>query len=495
MATTAPDRPQAATPAGHVPASHTAASMRALLDAARADFMAKLPVPIDVRRDRLDRAIAMMIDHSDEWAAAVSADFGHRPKALTLISDVLDSSGALKYAKKNLAQWMRADKRKPLFPLGLLGASARVEYQPKGVVGIIAPWNFPIGMVMNPLAGIFAAGNRAIAKPSEFTPATSALFEKLVPQYFAAEEFAIVTGGADVGQAFSQLPFDHIIFTGATGVGKHIMRAAAENLVPVTLELGGKSPVIVGQSADLAQVAGRVAQGKLMNAGQICLAPDYVLIDSAREQELVDELVGQASAMYPTILDNDDYTSVVNDRHHARLTAHVEDARAKGADIMVVNPGGEDFASANGRKMPLHIIRGATDDMTVMQEEIFGPLLPIRRVTSTTDAVDYVNAHGRPLGLYYFGKDSAEEQRVLDTTISGGVTVNDVIFHVAQQDLPFGGVGPSGMGNYHGHDGFKTFSHAKSVYRQARLDVAKLAGLKPPFGNATQKTIARDLKK
>ena len=273
------------------------------------------------------------------------------------------------------------------------------------------------------------------------------------------------------------------------------MRAAAENLVPVTLELGGKSPVIVGQSANIAEVAGKVAQGKMMNAGQICLAPDYVLIDEHREQALVDALVESASTMYPTILDNDDYTSVVNDRHHARLTAHIDDARAKGADITIVNPANEDFSAANGRKMPLHIIRGATDDMTVMQEEIFGPLLPIRRAASTAAAVDYVNAHDRPLGLYYFGKDAGEERKVLDTTISGGVTVNDVIFHVAQEDLPFGGVGPSGMGNYHGFDGFKTFSHGKSVFRQARVDVAKLAGIKPPFGAATAKSIARDLKK
>ncbi len=477
------------------PASHTPESMRALLDAARADFTAKLPVPIEVRRDRLDRAIAMMIDHADEWAVACSNDFGNRPRELTLISDVLASSNALKHARKNLAKWMRTEKRSTMFPLGLLGASARVEYQPKGVVGILAPWNFPIGMVMTPLAGIFAAGNRAIAKPSEFTPETSALFEKLVPQYFAPEEFAIVTGGPEVGQAFSQLPFDHIIFTGATSIGRHILRAAADNLVPVTLELGGKSPVIVGQSADLAEVAGKVAQGKLMNAGQICLAPDYVLIDEAREGKLVNALVESASAMYPTMLDNDDYTSVVNDRHHARLTSYIEDAKAKGADITVVNPAGEDFASANGRKMPLHIIANTSDDMKVMQEEIFGPLLPIRRVRSTDEAVDFVNSRDRPLGLYYFGKDAAEETRVLDRTISGGVTVNDVIFHVAQEDLPFGGIGPSGMGNYHGFDGFKTFSHAKSVYRQAKVDVAKLAGLKPPFGTATQKTIARDLKK
>lgn len=476
-------------------ASHTAASMRAILDAQRADFTAKLPVPIDVRRDRIDRAIAMMIDHAERWCAACSEDFGNRSRELTMISDVLASTGALKHAKSHLASWMRSERRKPMFPLGLLGASARVDYQPKGVVGIIAPWNFPIGMVMSPLAGVLAAGNRAIAKPSEFTPHTAALFAELVPQYFAAEEFAIVTGGAEVGQAFSQLPFDHIIFTGATTIGRHILRAAADNLVPVTLELGGKSPVIVGQSADIADVAGKVAMGKLMNAGQICLAPDYMLIDEAREGRLVDALVDSATAMYPTIIDNNDYTAVVNDRHHARLSAHIDDARAKGADITVVNPANEDFTTANTRKMPLHIIAGATDDMTVMQDEIFGPLLPIRRVANTAAAVDYVNAHDRPLGLYYFGKDAAEEKSVLDRTISGGVTVNDVIFHVAQEDLPFGGIGPSGMGSYHGFDGFKTFSHAKSVYRQARVDVAKLAGLKPPFGAATAKTIARDLKK
>ncbi|MEQ1687519.1 MAG: coniferyl aldehyde dehydrogenase [Sphingopyxis sp.] len=487
-------RPDSAAPLD-ASASPAAADMRHLLDAQRADFMAHLPVPIAVRRDRLDRAIAMMVDHADRWCAAAAEDFGNRPRELTLMTDVLPSVGALQHARKLLAAWMRGEKRKALFPLGLLGARARVEYQPKGVVGIIAPWNFPIGMVMTPLAGVFAAGNRAIAKPSEFTPNVTALFAELVPAYFAPEELAIVSGGPEVGEAFSQLAFDHIIFTGATSVGRHIMRAAADNLVPVTLELGGKSPVIVGKSADLGDVAAKVAMGKLMNAGQICLAPDYVLIDEAREGALVDALVASASAMYPTILDNPDYTAVVNDRHHARLSAHVADARAKGADITIVNPAAEDFAHANSRKMPLHIIAGATDDMSVMHDEIFGPLLPIRRVGDSEAAVDYVNGRDRPLGLYYFGKDTAEERRVLDRTISGGVTVNDVIFHVAQEDLPFGGIGPSGMGSYHGHDGFKTFSHAKSVFRQARVDVAKLAGLKPPYSKATRRAIARDLKK
>ena len=478
------------------PAAGTAAAdMRLLLDAQRTAFMAELPVTLATRTDRLTRAIALLVDHAEAFANAVSSDFGHRSRELTMMSDIVPSIGALKHARKHLSGWMKSERRQSMFPLSLLGAKSRVDYQPKGVVGIIAPWNFPVGMVMTPLAGILAAGNRTIAKPSEFTPEVTALFEQLVPQYFDPTEFAVVSGGADVGQAFSELPFDHIIFTGATGIGRHVMRAAAANLTPVTLELGGKSPVIVGQSADLKTVAERVTQGKLMNAGQICLAPDYMLIDEGREGRLVDEIVGAASRFYPTILDNPDYTSVVNDRHHARLTAHVEDARAKGADVVVVNPANEDFASANGRKMPLHIIRGVTDDMTVMQEEIFGPLLPIRRAVSTAAAIDFINSRDRPLGLYYFGNDKAEEEQVVTRTISGGVTVNDVIFHVAQEDLPFGGVGPSGMGNYHGFDGFKTFSHAKAVYRQPGIDVSKLAGMKPPYGKATLKAVAGGLKK
>jgi coniferyl-aldehyde dehydrogenase len=471
------------------------APMESLLQRQRNDFMAHLPVRVEEREDRLSRAIAMLVDHSDAFCHAVSEDFGHRSLELTQMTDIVPSISALKHARKHVANWMRSESRASLFPLGLLGARSKVEYQPKGVVGVIAPWNFPIGMVMVPMAGILAAGNRAIAKPSEFTPRVAALFAEIVPHYFAPEEFAIVTGEADVGAAFSSLPFDHIIFTGATGVGRHIMRAASAHLTPVTLELGGKSPVIVGHSAHIPAVARKVAMGKLMNAGQICLAPDYVLIDEAREEALVRELSAAATEMYPTMLDNPDYTAVVNDRHFARLTGYLDDARAKGADVVTVNPGQEDFASANSRKMPLHIVRGATDEMKVMQEEIFGPILPLRRATTTDEAIAYVNAHDRPLGLYYFGSDGAEERRVLDRTISGGVTVNDVIFHVAQEDLPFGGVGPSGMGNYHGFDGFKTFSHAKAVFRQTKVDVAKLAGMLPPYGAKTRATIGRDLKK
>lgn len=350
-------------------------------------------------------------------------------------------------------------------------------------------------MVFVPMAGILAAGNRAMIKPSEFTENVSDLMARLVPDYFDESEMAVFTGGADVGVAFSKLAFDHLIFTGATSVGKHIMRAAADNLVPVTLELGGKSPTFIGRSANKDLVGQRVALGKMMNAGQICLAPDYLLVAEDQEGEVIDSVSKGVASLYPTLLKNDDYTSVVNGRNFDRLQGYLADAREKGAEVIEVNPANEDFASANGHKMPLHIVRGATDDMKVMQEEIFGPILPVKTYKTIDEAIDYVNAHDRPLGLYYFGQDKSEEDRVLTRTISGGVTVNDVLFHNAMEDLPFGGVGPSGMGNYHGLDGFRTFSHARAVYRQPKLDVAGLAGFKPPYGKATAKTLAKELKK
>ena len=461
----------------------------------RAAFTAALPEPMAVRRDRIDRAIALLIDYKDEFAKAVSADFGHRSTEQTLMTDIMPSVGALKHAKKHFEAWSRSERRKAMFPLGLLGAKAEVVYQPKGVVGVIAPWNFPVGMVMVPMAGILAAGNRAMIKPSEFTERVAEVFAEAVPKYFAEEEVAVFTGGVELGTAFSQLAFDHMIFTGATGVGKHIMRAAAENLVPVTLELGGKSPTFIGRSADKAKAGSRIAMGKMMNAGQICLAPDYLLVAKDQEAAMIESVKAGVAEMYPTLLANDDYTSVVNGRNFERLQGYLADAKAKGAELIEVNPAGEDFKSSNGNKMPLTIIRGVNDDMKVMQEEIFGPILPVMTYDSIDQAIDYVNAHDRPLGLYYFGQDKAEEQQVLSRTISGGVTVNDVLFHNAMEDLPFGGTGPSGMGNYHGADGFKTFSHARAVYRQPGLDVGKLSGFKPPYGKTTQSTLARELKK
>ncbi len=467
--------------------------MTAILAAQRSAFMAALPEPMATRTDRLKRAAAMVRDHAGRFCDAVSEDFGHRSREQTMMTDIAGSIAPIDHAIKHLAAWAKRDRRPVQFPLGLLGAKAWVEYQPKGVVGVIAPWNFPINLVMSPLAGIFAAGNRAIVKTSEYTPATAALFEKIVGAYFAPDELAFVSGGPDVGKAFAELPFDHLLFTGATGIARHILHAAADNLVPVTLELGGKSPVVIGAGADLAKAAERVALGKMLNAGQICLAPDYVLVPPADEQRFVDGLKTAASAMYPSLLANPDYTSLVNDRHFQRLNDWLDDARAKGATVETVNPANEDFGASNARKMPLHIVRDVTDDMTLMQEEIFGPILPVRRYDGIDDAIGRVNRGARPLALYYFGPDAAERRRVLDRTISGGATLDDVIFHVSMEDLPFGGVGASGMGAYHGRDGFLTFSHAKAVYKQSRLDVAKLAGLKPPYGATSRKTAARQI--
>ncbi|MGH6786223.1 MAG: coniferyl aldehyde dehydrogenase [Novosphingobium sp.] len=469
--------------------------MSDVLERQRTAFTAALPEPMAVRRDRIERAIALLVDHKDAFAKAVSADFGHRSTEQTLMTDIMPSVSALKHAKKHFEGWARDEKRKPTFPLGLLGARAEVRWQPKGVVGVIAPWNFPVGMVMVPMAGILAAGNRAMIKPSEFTERVAEVFAEVVPQYFAEEEMAVFTGGVEVGTAFSRLAFDHMIFTGATSVGKHIMRAAADNLVPVTLELGGKSPTFVGRSADRKQAGERIALGKMMNAGQICLAPDYLLVPREHEDEMIGSVAAGVSAMYPALLANDDYTSVVNGRNYERLQGYLTDAKEKGAEAIEVNPAGEDFSSSNGNKMPLTILKGVTDEMKVMQEEIFGPILPVMTYDGIDEAIDYVNAHDRPLGLYYFGKDKAEAEKVLSRTISGGATVNDVLFHNAMEDLPFGGVGPSGMGNYHGLDGFRTFSHQRAVYRQPKLDVAGLGGFKPPYGTSTQATLKRELKK
>jgi coniferyl-aldehyde dehydrogenase len=468
--------------------------LNTILQQQRAAFQAELPVSVEVRRDRLTRAIRMLVENAEAFCTALSDDFGHRSREQSMLTDIIASIRTLKHARKQVARWAKPERRPLQFPLGLLGAKAEVQYQPKGVVGVIAPWNFPVNLAMGPLAGIFAAGNRAMVKTSEFTPKTAALFEEVVGRYFDPAELVFVSGGPEVGREFSALPFDHLIFTGATAIGRHILHAAADNLTPVTLELGGKSPTIIGRSADIAQATERVAIGKMLNAGQICLAPDYLLVPEDKEEAVIGGLRNAASAMYPKLLDNADYTAVVNERHHVRLQGYLDDARAKGGEVIEVNPAGEDFAASNGTKMPLFIVRNPTEDMAVMQDEIFGPVLPVKRYDRIEDAIDFVNGRDRPLGLYYFGTDAAEQRTVLERTISGGATVNDVIFHISAEELPFGGIGPSGMGAYHGHDGFKTFSHARAVYRQPKIDIAKLAGFKPPYGAATAKAIARELK-
>ncbi len=469
--------------------------MEEILALQRNSFTVARPEALALRRDRVKRAIALLVDHQDDLAKVMSADFGNRSVPMSLLTDIASTVNFGKYCLKHMDQWAKPEKRKVQFPLGLLGAKAELRFEPKGVIGIMSPWNFPVNLSIGPLMQVLAAGNRAMIKPSEFTEATSKLTAELIAKYFAPEEVAVITGSPEVAQAFSGLPFDHLVFTGSTATGRKVMEAASRNLVPVTLELGGKSPVVLGRSADFAKAGERIAMGKMMNAGQICLAPDYMIVPQDKEGEAVEAVSSAAAAMYPTVLDNDDYTSIVTDRHFDRPKDIVEDARTKGAEVIEVNPANEDFSNTNSRKMPLTILRNVTGDMAAMQEEIFGPVLPVMTYHGVNDAIDHINSNDRPLGLYYFGEDSGEREQVLQRTISGGVTVNDVIFHISMEDLPFGGVGPSGIGSYHGPEGFREFSHARSVYTQSKLDVAGLAGFKPPYGKKTEKTLATQIKK
>lgn len=465
-----------------------------LFAAQRASFHEELPVSYEVRMSRINRTAQMMLDHKDALCEAVSNDFGHRSGVQTVMTDLMSVVGHAKDHKKNLKKWMQAEKRKIDFPLNLLGASGQVEFQPKGVVGVIAPWNFPINLAFDPAVGAFGAGNRVMIKFSEFTPETGEICKKLVAEYFTPEEMTVITGGPETGKAFSETPWDHLIFTGGGSIAKHVMTAAAKNLTPVTLELGGKSPTIIGPDADIQKSTQRIAMGKMMNAGQVCLAPDYLLVPHDKEEAVVEGIASNVAEQYPMLIANDDYTSVINARHKERLQGLIDDAVQKGAKPTVVNPGNEDFENTNSNKMPLTVLQNVNDDMRVMQEEIFGPILPVKTYRNLDEVVDYVNANDRPLGLYYFGEAENNKRKVLDQTISGGVTLNDVIFHIAQHDLPFGGVGPSGMGAYTGHDGFKEFSHAKAVYRQPKINVAKLAGFLPPYGATTDKTMKQQMK-
>lgn len=466
------------------------------LESQRKDYLREGDVSAETRIDRLDRGIDVVLKYQDKIVEALNADFSCRARQVSLLTDVAASVTPMKHARKHLRKWMRPQRRPTMFPLNLLGGRSRIEYQPLGVVGVISPWNFPVNLTFGPLAGILAAGNRALIKPSEFTPATSEVMAEMVAEAWDEKEVAIFTGGPEIGQAFSGLPFDHLLFTGATSVARHIMTAAARNLVPVTLELGGKSPVIISRSANLEQSLERIMLGKTLNAGQICLAPDYLMVPEEKLQEVIAAAEKAVTAMYPTILANPEYTAVVNERHYERLTGYLREAEERGIKTIAINPGKEDFSAQQGnRKIPPTLIPQPADDLKVMQEELFGPLLPIRTYKEFDETIDYVNANPRPLAAYYFGSDKAEEEAVLKRTTSGGACINDVIMHVMQEELPFGGVGPSGMGAYHGEAGFRTFSHAKSVYRQAGINVGKLGGMLPPYSKATEKTISMQVKK
>jgi len=460
-------------------------AMMGILEKQKKAYIAEGAVTVATRIDRIDRTISILEKHGRKLSEAMATDFGHRSIEQSKITDIDGSIGPLKDAKKHIRKWMRPEKRNAMFPLGLFGSRARVEYQPLGVIGCISPWNFPVQLTFSPLAGIFAAGNRTMIKPSEFTPVTSDLMKEVFAECFDEEEVAFLTGGPEVGAAFSTLPFDHLLFTGATAIAKHVMRAAADNLVPMTLELGGKSPVVIGKSADIKLSATNIMAGKTLNAGQICLAPDYVFVPENKAQEFIAAAKDSVKKMYPNLKDNPDYTSIVNDRHFDRLNSYLEDAKEKGAEIIEINPAEEDFSQQEFNRIPPTLVVNPTEDMAVMQEEIFGPILPIKTYTEIEEPLAYINDHARPLGLYYFGQDKQEENRVLTQTTSGGVTVNDVVMHVAQEDLPFGGVGPSGMGSYHGHDGFKNFSHAKAVFTQSKTVSKLAAAMRPPYKKAS----------
>ena len=473
----------------------TEEKMLELLRLQRESYLAEGEVSAETRIDRLDRTIDVLVANAERISDAMNSDFGCRPRQVNLMTDVTGSLENLKHAKKHLRKWMKAEKRPSMFPLGLLGGRSSIQYQPKGVVGVIAPWNFPLGMVFEPLAGVIAAGNRAMIKPSEFTPATSALIEEMVSKTFDPEEIAVVTGGPEVGQAFSSLAFDHMVFTGATSVARHIMAAASKNLVPVTLELGGKSPTIISETADLREAIERTMVGKMLNAGQVCIAPDYVMLPEGKLNEAVAIAKDVIAEMYPTLLENEQYTAMLNDRHFQRMQKNIDDATERGAEVVAINPANEDFSVNPTQKIPPTLILNPDDEALCMQDEIFGPLLPLKTYSKFEDAIAYINARPRPLAAYYFGKDGAEEHRFLTGTTSGGACVNDVMFHMLQKDLPFGGVGPSGMGSYHGIEGFKAFSHAKSVYKQpGKIPVTKLAGFMPPYGDASEKSIKQKVK-
>jgi coniferyl-aldehyde dehydrogenase len=476
----------------------TAEQMRALLDKQRAAYLRDGPPSAEIRIDRLDRCIGLLVDHQEEIAEALNKDFGSRSPQMSKFTDVAGSIGPLKHAKENVRKWMRAERRKPTPAiLGWFGARAEVHYQPLGVVGVISPWNFPVNLTFTPLAGILSAGNRCMIKPSEFTPSSSALMARMFKKAFDESEIAVCLGGPETGEAFSRLPFDHLLFTGATSIARHVMRAASENLVPVTLELGGKSPVIVGQNANIELTATRVMTGKTMNAGQICLAPDYVLLPEGKREEFVTKATAAVTRMYPTLKDNPDYTSVINQRHYDRLQGYISEAKQKGAKVVEINPAKEDLRQQPHHKIAPTIILDPSDELKVMQDEIFGPVLPVKTYKSVDEAIDYVNAKPRPLGLYYFGGEGAEKERVLTRTTSGGVTVNDTIMHVAMEDLPFGGVGPSGMGAYHGIDGFRQFSHRKAVYQQPTSNFVEkqLANLRAPYREGIEKQLAGSIKR
>jgi NAD-dependent aldehyde dehydrogenases len=449
-------------------------AIESLLARQKAAYLTDINPSAAVRLDRLDRLERMILAWQERFCAAISDDFGNRSPVVTTLTDIVPTRVALRHARRHLKHWMRP-RRVSLAWTGQPG-SAYILRQPLGVIGIIAPWNYPLNLMLSPLVGALAAGNRAMLKPSELTPSFSEALEAAVREFFAKEEIAVITGGADVAAAFSAAAFDHLVFTGSTSVGRRVAAAAAQNLTPVTLELGGKSPAIIDASADLDRAVPRLIWGKLLNSGQTCVAPDYALVPHDKVDAFVAAAKSAAQKQYPSLAGNPDYTSIISARHFDRLLHLIEEARERGAEVIELVSG----TDGHRRIMAPVIVTGVDDTMALMQEEIFGPILPVVPYDTLDEALAYINGRDRPLALYWFGTDAEAEARVLNGTIAGGVTINDTILHLAQDNLPFGGVGASGYGAYHGETGFVALSKEKPIYRQARLSAAAL--LYPPYG-------------
>ncbi|MBR9726426.1 coniferyl aldehyde dehydrogenase [Shewanella intestini] len=423
-----------------------------------------------------------LLEKHQQFIDALKQDYGHRADSDTTIADIMPCINNINYTMKHLKSWMKPSKRRA----GLLLSPSKVsvQYQPLGVIGIIVPWNFPIMLAIGPLLTAIAAGNRAMLKMSEFTPATNQVITALISDIFSPKEVAVVEGEADVAAAFSALPFDHLLFTGSSVVGKHVMRAAADNLTPVTLELGGKSPAVIAPDIDINTAVERLIFGKCLNAGQICVSPDYVLCPEEKVEAFIHAYQSKFQSMYPDFEHNQDYGNIINDRQHQRIQALLDDASAKGAKITAANG---QALKPKSRKLATQLVSGVTDEMHIMQTEIFGPLLPIISYQHIDEAISYIQNHDRPLALYLMSFNKSIQDKVLAQTHSGGVCINETVFHVAADDAPFGGIGPSGMGHYHGKEGFLTFSHGKTVLNSGKFNSGVM--VHPPYGNRIQRAL------
>jgi coniferyl-aldehyde dehydrogenase len=425
---------------------------------------------------------SLILDNQDALVKALQLDFGQRSSDDSLIGDILTTVSGINYSINRLKTWMKPKHKH----IGILfqPASGQVMHQPLGVIGIIVPWNYPVFLAIGPLTTALSAGNRAMLKMSEFTPNTNKLLATLLASKFNQDHVAVVGGEADVAMAFSSMQFDHLFFTGSTHIGKLVMQAAAKNLVPVTLELGGKSPAIIAEDMKLSTAVERFILGKTLNCGQTCVAPDYIFCPQGKVEKLIEELQSRFTSMFPCVQENSDYTSIINQRQYDRIQHLLDDAEQKGATII---PLAHEQADTAKRKMPLTLVTNVSDDMQIMQEEIFGPLLPIKEYSSLDDAIAYINGKPRPLSLYIYSFNKDVQDKILQSTIAGGVCINDAAFHVANDDLPFGGVGASGMGNYHGEEGFIRFSHAKSILKRGKISFASM--LFPPYGKTVHNLV------